>query len=70
MFDIDKVINETNKKLIYGEKPKLPEKLSNVYLKKIDDDAFVSESFNQAERQIINALNKIIDYLEWENKLI
>ena len=67
MFDIDKVINETNKKLIYGEKPKLPEKLSNVYLKKIDDDAFVSESFNQAERQIINALNKIIDYLEWEN---
>ena len=68
MFDIDKVINETNKKLIYGEKPKLPEKLSNVYLKKINDDAFVSESFNQAERQIINALNKIIDYLEWENK--
>ena len=68
MFDIDKVINETNKKLIYGGKPKLPEKLSNVYLKKIDDDAFVSESFNQAERQIINALNKIIDYLEWENK--
>lgn len=68
MFDIDKVINETNKKLIYGEKPKLPEKLSNVYLKKIDDDAFVSGSFNQAERQIINALNKIIDYLEWENK--
>lgn len=68
MFDIDKVINETNKKLIYGKKPKLPEKLSNVYLKKIDDDAFVSESFNQAERQIINALNKIIDYLEWENK--
>lgn len=68
MFDIDKVINETNKKLIYGEKPKLPEKLSNVYLKKIDDDAFVSERFNQAERQIINALNKIIDYLEWENK--
>ena len=68
MFDIDKVINETNKKLIYGEKPKLPKKLSNVYLKKIDDDAFVSESFNQAERQIINALNKIIDYLEWENK--
>ena len=36
--------------------------------KKIDDDAFVSESFNQAERQIINILNKIIDYLEWENK--
>lgn len=68
MFDIDKVINETNKKLIYGEKPKLPEKLSNVYLKKIDDDAFASVSFNQAERQIINALNKIIDYLEWENK--
>lgn len=68
MFDIDKVINETNKKLIYGEKPKLPEKLSNVYLKKIDDDAFISGSFNQAERKIINALNKIIDYLEWENK--
>lgn len=68
MFDIDKIVNEHNKEMIYGKKPKIPEKLSNVYTKQITEDDYIKEKFSQAEIQIIKKLNQIIDYLEWQEK--
>lgn len=46
------------------EEKKIPEKLGMTYMKKIDDDAFITERFSQAEQQIVNTVNALIDYLK------
>ena len=64
MFNIDKIIDEVNKKMMYGDKPKVPEKIN-----------ILNDFGNDNERKIINELNKtreklneIIKYLEWMDK--
>ena len=46
------------------EQKKIPEKLNMIYMKKIDDDAFITERFSQAEQKIVDTVNSIIDYLK------
>lgn len=64
MFDIDKIIYESNKEIMYGDKPKVPEKIN-----------ILNDFGNDNERKIVIELNKtreklneIIKYLEWMNK--
>lgn len=66
MFNIDKIIEESNKKMIYGEKPELPQKLDRVPVMNEYGDMLGYREPN--EKDIKDTINKIIDYLEWENK--
>ena len=70
MFDIDRLINEHNKKMIYGDKPELPKKLDIKHRSGGNDEVVINgclELDNQIE-EIAETLNKIIEYLEWEDK--
>ncbi len=59
------IVDEENLNLeILEEEKKIPEKLGITYIKKINDDAFISERFSQAEQKIIDTLNDVIDYLK------
>lgn len=66
MFDVDKLITETNKEMLYGKKPELPEKLGerNIY----NNDGSVYGRREPDMREITEVINKIIDYLKWEEK--
>lgn len=64
MFGIDKIIDESNKERMYGDKPKVPEKIN-----------ILNDFGNDNERKIVIELNKtreklneIIKYLEWMDK--
>ena len=50
-------------KTVELEEKKIPEKLNMTYMKKIDDDAFITERFSQAEQKIVDTVNALIDYL-------
>ena len=69
MFDIDKVINEANKKIIYGEKPELPKKIE-YSIGILTTTMGEKQEFTQSPTnyELMDTINKIIDYLEWENK--
>ena len=46
------------------EEKKIPEKLGTTYIKKIGDNAFISEPFSQSERIIVDTINALIEYLK------
>lgn len=66
MFDVDKLITETNKEMLYGKKPELPEKLGEKYI--YNNDGSVYGRSEPDMREITEVINKIIDYLKWEEK--
>lgn len=61
-YFIDNILNDEVE--ILEEEKKIPEKLNMTYMKKIDDDAFITERFSQAEQKIVDTVNALIDYLK------
>lgn len=69
MFDIDRVIEESNKERIYGKKPKVPEWLEPI--QEIEDDGKYKTFLSVREpnaREIREKINEIIEYLKWIDK--
>lgn len=66
MFNIDKIIDESNKKMIYSDKPELPKKLEEWYI--YADNGACCAKKEPTIKEIRETINKIIDYLEWVNK--
>ena len=66
MFDVDKIINVQNKKMLYGDKPELPEKLENVQVLTEDGECAIIREPNIKE--ITETINKILEYLKWMDK--
>ena len=66
MFNADKIMDEINKKMIYGDKPELPEKLEEGYI--YADNGTCCGKSEPTIKEIRETINKIIDYLEWVNK--
>lgn len=66
MFDIDKIIIEQNKKMLYGDKPELPEKLCKVPIMTKDGDCLGLRE--PAIKEITETINKILEYLKWMDK--
>lgn len=69
-LDIDKVIEESNKKMLYGEKPKVPDELKcniGIITNSVTND---KQEFEQppTNTEIMNKINEIIKYLEWLDK--
>ena len=69
-MDFDRLIEETNKELLYGPKPKLPEKLEKqIYvIEKVDGYDAVTGYRAPTNTEIVDTINKIIEYLEWKDK--
>lgn len=68
-LDIDKVIEESNKEMLYGKKPKVPERLEKV--QEIEDDGKYKTILCVREpnvKEIREKINQIIKYLEWLDK--
>jgi hypothetical protein len=70
MMNFDKIIDEANKELVYGPKPKLPEKLEKqIYvIEKVDGFDAITGYRAPTNSEIVDTVNKIIEYLEWEGK--
>lgn len=64
VWNEEKEIWERYVKVGLEEEKKMPEKLNMTYMKKIDDDAFITERFSQAEQKIVDTVNALIDYLK------
>lgn len=69
-LNIDKVIEESNKELLYGEKPKVPDELKcNIGVitssETNDKQEFLQPPTNT---EIMDKINEIIKYLEWLDK--
>ena len=69
-MDFDRLIEETNKELLYGPKPKLPKKLEKqIYIiEKVDGYDAVTGYRAPTNTEIVDTINKIIEYLEWKDK--
>jgi len=68
-MNIDKVIEEVNKEMLYGEKPKVPDRLERI--QEIEDDGTYKTLLYEREpsnREIREKINQIIEYLEWIDK--
>lgn len=66
MFNIDKVIEESNKKMLYGDKPEIPDQLTNMSI--LDENGSCVAIKEPSIKNIVKTINKIIEYLEWINK--
>ena len=65
-MNIDKVIEESNKKMLYGEKPKVPDILEPT--QEITKDGNLLSVREPTARKIREKINEIIKYLEWLDK--
>ena len=68
-LDIDKVIEESNKEMLYGKKPKVPKRLEKI--KEIEDNGKYKTLLCEREpnsKEIREKINQIIEYLEWLDK--
>lgn len=70
MFNVDKIIDEANKKMLYGEKPALPEKLDVNFRLGGNCETLINGKIELEDQieEIANTINMIIDYLKWEDK--
>ena len=66
MLNLDRIIEESNKEIIYGKKPELPEKLEEGYI--YADNGACRGKSEPTIKEIRETINKIIDYLEWQDK--
>ena len=68
-LDIDKVIEECNKEMLYGKKPNVPKRLEKIQEVENDGkyDCIVSER-EPDSKKIREKINQIIEYLEWLDK--
>lgn len=70
-LDMDRVIAESNKKMLYGEKPKVPSRLERITVEEVEDygnykTVGIEREPNNTE--IREKINQIIEYLEWIDK--
>ena len=70
MFNLDKIIEESHKRSVYGEKPELPKKLEITYRPCGSCETLINNKIMLDEQieEIAETINKIIDYLEWQDK--
>ena len=71
MFNLDRVIEESNKERLYGKKPKVPEKLEKNVPIIVEYKDGIKELHGYREpnnKEITEKLNEIITYLEWLDK--
>lgn len=66
MFNFEKMIDEWDKEKLYGQKPKLPEKIKHVQL--LDADGNCYAVTQPSKEVVVETVNKILDYLEWLDK--
>lgn len=68
MFDVDKLITETNKEMLYGKKPKLPERLNIDFRSAGNCETLINGKVMPEDQieEIAETVNKIIEYLKWE----
>lgn len=70
MFNLDKIIEESHKRSVYGEKPELPKKLDITYRLGGNCETIINNKIMPEDQieEIAETINKIIDYLEWQDK--
>ena len=67
MFDLDKIITEANKEMLYGKKPPVPEELQEKYIIDPYEKMAMGKRLPN-NKEIMDKINEIIKYLQWLDK--
>ena len=67
MFNLDKIIEESNKERLYGKKPSVPEELEEVFIIDPNERMAMGKRLPN-NKEIMDKINEIIKYLQWLDK--